>query len=116
MTDLVGRASEMALTSGLIGRTSAGDTGAVVLTGGAGVGKSALLAWGAALAAAEGLRVLRASGVEFEDDISFSALHQLLLPLMDELGALPGRHRGALSVALGFQDGPAPGAAQVTDA
>ena len=113
---LVGRAREMALISDLIGRTAAGSVGAVVLTGDAGVGKSALLAWGAELAAAEGIRVLRASGVEFEDVVSFSVLHQLLLPLMDELGALPGRHRTALSVALGFADGPVQDAAQVRQA
>src|ERR1700761_8148819 len=113
---LVGRADEMALISDLIGRTTAGAVGAVVLTGDAGVGKSALLAWGAEQAAVESVRALRASGVEFEDVVSFSALHQLLLPLMDELGALPGRHRTALSVALGFADGPVQDAAQVRDA
>src|SRR6201995_5589306 len=105
---LVGRADEMALISGLIGRATAGSVGAVVLTGDAGVGKSALLAWGAELAEAEGVRVLRASGVEFEDLVSFSVLHQLLLPLMDELRALPGRPRTALPVALGFAGGAVP--------
>ncbi len=114
--DLVGRDDEMALLFDLIGRTMMGFGGAVVFTGDVGMGKSALLAWAAALAADSGVCVLQASGVEFENLVSFSVLHQLLSPVLDELDALPGRCRTALSVAFGFEEGPAPAAAQLADA
>ena len=65
---------------------------------------------------AAGMRVLRASGSEFEADVSYSGLNQLLLPLRDELGRLPSGARDALSVALGFGPGPPPGALLVCNA
>ncbi|MCM4084314.1 ATP-binding protein [Paractinoplanes hotanensis] len=71
-----------------------------------GVGKSALIAAAADLAAEAGLRVLRASGSEFEADVSYSMLNQLLLPLHDEMLRLPPGPRDALNVALGFGPGP----------
>jgi len=94
----------------------AGSGGALVVIGDAGVGKSALLAWAEHLAMAEGARVLRASGIEFEAAVSFSVLQQLLLPVMNELDALPERHRKALTVALGFADGPVQAFSQIRDA
>ena len=80
--------------------------GVLLLSGEPGVGKTALLDVAAAEAAASGLRVLRAGGVEFEADISFSGLNQLLLPMLEDLSRLDGSPRDALSVALGFTEGP----------
>ncbi|MFJ3672565.1 ATP-binding protein [Streptomyces sp. NPDC090106] len=82
--------------------------GALLLSGDPGVGKSAVLDAVATAAASDGTRVLRAAGVEFEADIGYSALNQILLPLhplLDRLGA-PGRE--AMTVALGFGAGPPP--------
>lgn len=62
------------------------------------------------------MRVLAASGSEFEADVSYSSLNQLLLPLFDELGRLPQAPRDALSVALGFGPGPPPAALLVCNA
>jgi DNA-binding NarL/FixJ family response regulator len=81
-----------------------------------GVGKSALLSAAAHLAEADGLRVLRAAGSEFEADVSYSLLNQLLLPLHAQIQRLPPAMRDALTVALGFGPGPAPTALLVCNA
>jgi hypothetical protein len=72
------------------------------------VGKTALLDAAGDIATAAGSAVLRASGVEFETEVSFSALNQLLSPLHGALNWLAEAERTALTVALGFEDGPAP--------
>ncbi|GAA4254447.1 LuxR family transcriptional regulator [Dactylosporangium darangshiense] len=77
----------------------------LLLRGDPGVGKSALLDVAAARAEAAGMRVLRASGVEFETDISFSALHQLIYPLSDGVDRLAGHHRDVLHQVLGLAAG-----------
>ena len=77
---------------------------ALLLSGDPGVGKSALLDAAENLAATGGVRVLRAAGAQFED-VSFSGLNQVLLPLhadIDRLGDLP---RNVLNTALGLADG-----------
>ena len=56
--------------------------------GDAGVGKTALLDVAARHAVSLGVSVVRAAGAEFEADISFSALHQSLLPLLDGIEEL----------------------------
>src|SRR5690348_7512114 len=61
-----------------------------------GVGKTALLAAAADLAEVEGMRVLRANGSEFEAEISYSLLNQLLLPLYPDMQKLPPALRDAL--------------------
>ncbi|MFJ4438002.1 AAA family ATPase [Streptomyces sp. NPDC088923] len=81
---------------------------ALLLTGEEGVGKSALLDAVAASAEGRGVRVLRAAGVQFEADISYAGLNQLLLPLFGSFQDLDPLHRDALSVAVGIGEGPAP--------
>ncbi len=44
---------------------------------------------------------LRAVGAEFEADLVFSGLHQVLPPLLDKFGQLSVAHRDALTAALG---------------
>jgi hypothetical protein len=68
------------------------------------VGKTVLLDAAATRAAAAGLRAVRAAGVEFEADLPFSGLHQLL-PLHEEFSELNAAHRDALNAPLGFGDG-----------
>ncbi|MCM4084335.1 ATP-binding protein [Paractinoplanes hotanensis] len=87
-----------------------------MVRGDPGVGKSALLTAAADLAGAEGMRVLRANGSEFEADVSYSLLNQLLLPLYTDIQRLPPALRDALTVALGFGPGPAPAALLVGNA
>ena len=105
---LVGRGREFERIRRLIEAAAAGDGGALLVAGEAGVGKTVLLNEAGELAVAEGMRVLRAAGVEFEVDMPFSGLHQVLLPLLDELERLTLDQRDALNVALGFLDGEPP--------
>jgi DNA-binding CsgD family transcriptional regulator/tetratricopeptide (TPR) repeat protein len=68
------------------------------------------------MAGAAGAQVLRAAGVEFEADMSFAGLHQVLLPLYEEFVRLSPPHREALNVALGFGAGQAPDRMLVSNA
>ena len=102
-TSLVGRDE---LVTVLRSHLSASVGGALLLVGEPGVGKTALLDAAAAAVATSGARILRAAGVEFEADVSFAGLNQLLLPVTDEIAHLAAAHRQALSVALGLGDGP----------
>ncbi|WDZ86601.1 ATP-binding protein [Micromonospora cathayae] len=105
--ELFGRHDELARLSGFLDGVRQGG-GARLICGEPGVGKSALLAAVTELALADGMRVLRASGSEFEADVSYSGLHQLLLPVHATLDRLPSGPREALSVALGFGAGAPP--------
>ncbi|MEW2491271.1 ATP-binding protein, partial [Streptomyces sp. NPDC048411] len=73
-----------------------------------GVGKTTLLDAVAEAAAEAGIRVLRADGVEFEADVPFAGLHQILTPVLDDVEHLPSEYRAALGVTLGFDAGPTP--------
>ena len=78
------------------------------IVGDAGLGKTTVLDVVAEAVAESGTRVLRAAGVEFEADVAYAGLHQLLTPLLDRVGELPAEHRSALEVALGLGAGPVP--------
>src|SRR5215468_8311692 len=49
-------------------------------------------------------RLLRVTGVESEAELPFAALHALLRPALDEIGALPGRQAEALRGAFGLAE------------
>ena len=59
----------------------------MLLRGPAGTGKSALLE--DVIQRADGMLVLRTTGVESEAELPFAALHQLLRPILGHLDALP---------------------------
>ena len=103
---LFGRDAELAQLDAFIA-TAAVSGGGLLLTGDAGVGKSVLLDATAARATANGVRVLRAAGVEFEADMSFAGLHQVVHPLSERLHRLSDRYRRALEVTAGLHDGSA---------
>ena len=46
-----------------------------------------------------------ASGAEFEAELPFAALHQLCVPVLEQLPTLPAPHRDALRVAFGLATG-----------
>ena len=104
---LVGRGAEIDVLQSFIERAAVSGE-ALVLTGDAGVGKTALLDVAARHASSLGFGVVRAAGGEFEAEISFSALHQLLLPLLNGIEELRPLYRDALSVALGLSEGRPP--------
>jgi DNA-binding CsgD family transcriptional regulator len=101
---LYGRSREQTRIERLVDAARDGAGGAVVLRGGPGIGKTALLDWAAGLPAA---RVLRGSGVEFEAQLPFAGLSQLLRPIIDRLDRLPGPQRAALAGAFGLGTGEA---------
>ncbi|MEV7802191.1 LuxR family transcriptional regulator [Microbispora sp. NPDC088329] len=115
LTGLVGRDHELAELATFLD-TAGTDGAAILLTGDPGVGKTALLDATAELAVAKGTRVIRGSGVEYETDIGFAGLHQLVIPLSRELGRLPPPMREAVEVALGLGAGPAPSRIAVLNA
>ena len=104
---VVGRAAEIDVLRSFIERAGLGGE-ALVLVGDAGVGKTALLDVAARHAGSLGVGVIRAAGAEFEAEISFAALHQSLLPLLNGLEELRPSYRDALAVALGLGEGRAP--------
>ncbi|GAB7048354.1 helix-turn-helix transcriptional regulator [Catenuloplanes indicus] len=100
---LVGRTAESRRVAALLDGARAGRGGALVLTGEAGIGKTALLDQAAETAG--GFRVARASGSEFEQELPFAGLHQLCVPILDSLDVVPEPHREALRVAFGLATG-----------
>ncbi len=100
---LIGRAAETEIIDRLLGDAFSGQSGVLVLTGEAGVGKSALLAY--ARARADGMGVLQTAGVQSETEIEFAALYQLLRPALDGVGSLPPPQSAALGAALGLEPG-----------
>ncbi|MEY9934099.1 DNA-binding CsgD family transcriptional regulator [Catenulispora sp. GP43] len=106
VTALIGRLREQSVLDDLVAAETNGR--ALMVTGGPGMGKSALLDWTADRAAALGRRVLRVVGSESESELAFATLHQILYPLLDRTDRLPAPQRDALQRALGLTDGPAP--------
>jgi DNA-binding CsgD family transcriptional regulator len=102
---LIGRGTELETIERVVDGAREGRSGVLVLRGVAGVGKTALL--DRCVADADGMRVLRAEGVESETHLPFAGLHQLLRPLTGLLGRLPAVERGALAAAFGLAPGDA---------
>ena len=86
---------------------AAEDGGALLVTGDAGVGKTALLNAVAGEARRGGARVLRAAATEFEAALSFAVLGQLLQPVLGQLAELDEIDQRALHVSLGLAHGTA---------
>jgi AAA ATPase domain len=106
-TLLFGRDKDLELLHAFVGQSSS-DGGPLMLSGAPGVGKTVLLEAVAAYSADAGLRVLRAAGAEFEADLSFAGLNQVLHPLFEGIEDLSPPQHTALEVALGLGNGPAP--------
>jgi DNA-binding CsgD family transcriptional regulator len=81
---------------------------ALLVTGSAGIGKTALLDAAVMNARSRGYRVLAVTGLESETDLPFAGLHQLLQPVLTSAGALPGHQKNALLTALGMRAGAPP--------
>src|SRR3954452_15854733 len=99
---LYGRVAECAALERLLDEARASHSGVLVMRGGPGLGKSALL--GEAAERAVGFRVLRAVGIESESELAFAALHQLLRPVFELIDRLPDPQAAPLRGAFGFSD------------
>jgi DNA-binding CsgD family transcriptional regulator len=104
---LIGRDRELSALRGFVAKSTV-DGAALLLSGEPGVGKSALLHTAAELAAEDGIRVVSGEGVEYETDVSFAGLHQLVDQLANDLQRLPPSSRAALRTALGIGSDSAP--------
>jgi DNA-binding CsgD family transcriptional regulator len=100
---LAGRDRERVAVAALIDQARASRGAALVLRGLPGVGKSALI--DDAVSTAEGLLVLRTSGIESESPLAFAALQRLLRPVMDLVEPLPLPQAAALRAAFGEAEG-----------
>src|SRR5215472_11165066 len=95
----VDRVDETKILDDLVGAARRGGSGALVVHGEVGMGKTALLEYAASAA---GLPVARISGIEAEQAFGFAALHRLLLPFIGQAELLPPPQRMALENAFGL--------------
>jgi DNA-binding CsgD family transcriptional regulator len=103
---LCGRAHEGGVLNVLLGGLRAGRAGVLVLQGEAGIGKTALLEH--VELRADGIRLVQVSAVRSEVDLPYAALHQLCVPLLDQIERLPDPQRAALATAFGVATGIPP--------
>jgi DNA-binding CsgD family transcriptional regulator len=103
---LRGRQSECRQLDRLVNSARHGASPVLVISGEAGIGKSALLDH--LVAQTAGCRVVRVAGVQAEAELVFAGLHQLCAPLLDRLDEIPEPQRETLSTAFGLRIGPPP--------
>ncbi len=101
---VIGRERERALIDGLLAGVQAGSAQVVTVLGDAGIGKSELCDYAAGQAA--GMSVIRTVGVEFETDLPFVGLLEVLLPLRHRVGELPESQRLAARALIEFEGKP----------
>ena len=82
--------------------------GALVVSGGPGIGKSALLGEAVKGARERGMLVLKVTGVQSEAVLPFAGLHSLLQPLLGRVDALGAPQRDAVLAAFGMTDAAVP--------
>ena len=99
------RIGERGVLDSLLDSASKGTSGALVVYGEAGMGKSALLEYAAS---STELQVAHISGVETERSFGFAALQRLLLPFVHQVDLIPKPQRMALQSAFGLIEGGPP--------
>ena len=104
--ELIDRDAERDTLDRFVAAIRAGQSQALVVSGEAGVGKTALLDYLAANAS--GCHLVRIAGVQSEMELPFAALHQLCAPMLDGLQLLPAPQRDAVRTAFGMSSGPVP--------
>jgi DNA-binding CsgD family transcriptional regulator len=102
-TRLFGRGQEQQRIDGLIGAARSRGSGALLVRGEVGTGKSSLLAYAVARAVDMGL--LRCQCDRAESDLPFAAVHQLLGHVLSLVDQLPERLGAPLAQALALRDG-----------
>jgi len=114
--DLIGRERELAELAAFFDEAFRFG-GALTVTGGRGIGKTALVHEAARLAqVARNARVICAAGIVSESSVRFATLHQLMLPLAGTLPQVPERFQQTLGVALGLEAGGLPSTIQLATA
>ncbi|MDX6488618.1 MAG: hypothetical protein QOK13_1233 [Gaiellaceae bacterium] len=98
---LLGREEERLALDRLLGEARDGRSGVLALVGEPGIGKTALLEY--TTERAEGMRVLRARGVESEAEVPFAGLAELLRPALAAFDRIPEPQAHALGGALALE-------------
>jgi DNA-binding CsgD family transcriptional regulator len=97
---LLGRQRELFAIDQALAAARLGKSSRLVFRGEPGIGKTALLEY--AIDRAQSMHVLTARGVEFEADVPFAGLSELLQPALGLLDRLPPIHAEALRSSLGL--------------
>ena len=103
---LIGRQRESERVRRLVDDVRAGRSGALLVHGDPGIGKTALLE--DARDRAAGMLVLEVRGVEAESDLPFAGLWDLVAPLLHLRDGLPPAQAAALGQALALEGGGTP--------
>lgn len=103
---LIGRQAELELLGRLADPSNTGEL--ILLSGDAGIGKTALLSAVIDRAKGAGITVLSAAAARSEREIAFAGLHALLGTRLAAVNALPVRHRDPLLALLGVAGSAAP--------
>ncbi len=103
---IIGREAALARLRGLVDQARLASQ-VLLVTGEAGMGKTALLADAAGRARSAGMQGCSPLPVgESESRLAFAGLHQLLRPVLSSAAGLPGRQAEALMGALGLAASP----------
>lgn len=97
---LIGRGPEVRAIDEALAAARLGKSSRLVIRGEPGIGKTSLLEH--AVRSAAGMRVMWASGVEFEAGVPFAGLHELLRPALAAIDRLTPIHAAALRSSLGL--------------
>jgi DNA-binding CsgD family transcriptional regulator len=97
---LLGRTPELARVEQALAEARLARGSALLIQGEPGIGKTELL--NHAIETAGEMSVLSARGVQFEADVPYSGLHELLRPAFGMLDRLPDTQSAALSSSLGL--------------
>lgn len=104
--ELIGRTDERRVLADLLAAVRSGHSRVLVVSGDAGIGKTALL--DELAHRASDCQVFRLAGVESEMEFAFAALHQLCAAIPEGMDHLPVPQRDALLTAFGERLGPTP--------
>lgn len=95
---LVGRRDELARIDVILDHARSGVSGALIVRGEPGIGKSTVLRHAAARAG--DMTVLRTTGLEAESELPFAGLSELLFPILELMPEIPKPQAAALTAAL----------------
>src|ERR1700760_104674 len=95
----LGRMRERERLDDMLAQARSGRSAVLVICGGAGIGKTALLRYAARQAS--GLRIAEIDGIQAEMELPFAGIERLCAPMLGRLELLAEPQRKALRVAFG---------------
>jgi GMP synthase-like glutamine amidotransferase/tetratricopeptide (TPR) repeat protein len=104
---LIARGAEQDRIERFLAEARQGRSGAIVIRGEAGLGKTALLNW--AIERANGMQILHSVGAKTDSELAFTALNDFCGTLFERLDRPPPVRSEALAAVLGLRDGTGPG-------